>query len=196
MASETVDPIDWSHPSPYTGQYPLSSTYCTLQLGLGCKSQDLLHWVSRERATFGMPDELYNSGYNTQHAVLRVIRVSLGSDTRVACYQDQQMIRHVSCVLSGSAKGRTRELRVIRVSKGSDTRVACYQGQQRFRHVSYVLSGSAKDRTRELRVIRVSKGSDTRVASYQGQQRVRHESCVLSGSAKGNKVYNRLSIVK
>ena len=57
MASETVDPIDSSHPPPYTGQYPLSSTYCTLQCGLGCKSQNLLHWVSRERATFGMPDQ-------------------------------------------------------------------------------------------------------------------------------------------
>ena len=33
-ASETVDPIDWSHPPPYTGQYPLSSTYCTVQCGL------------------------------------------------------------------------------------------------------------------------------------------------------------------
>ena len=34
MASETVDPIDWSHPPPYTGQYLLSSTYCTVQYGL------------------------------------------------------------------------------------------------------------------------------------------------------------------
>ena len=34
MASETVDPIDWSHPPPYTGQYPLISTYCTVQCGL------------------------------------------------------------------------------------------------------------------------------------------------------------------
>ena len=34
MASETVDPIDWSHPPPYTGQYPLSSTYCTVQFGM------------------------------------------------------------------------------------------------------------------------------------------------------------------
>ena len=57
MASETVDPIDWSHPPPYTGQYPLSSTYCTLQCGPSCKSQHLLHWVSRERATFGVPDQ-------------------------------------------------------------------------------------------------------------------------------------------
>ena len=32
--SETVDPIDWSHPLPYTGQSPLSSMYCTLQCGL------------------------------------------------------------------------------------------------------------------------------------------------------------------
>ena len=55
MASETVDPIDWSHPPPYTGQYPLSSTYCILQCGLGCKSQDLLHLESLDHATFGMP---------------------------------------------------------------------------------------------------------------------------------------------
>ena len=34
MASETVDPIDWSHRPPYTGQYPVSSTYCTVQCGL------------------------------------------------------------------------------------------------------------------------------------------------------------------
>ena len=34
MALETVDPIDWSHPPPCTGQYPLSSTYCTVQCGL------------------------------------------------------------------------------------------------------------------------------------------------------------------
>ena len=36
---------------------PLSSTYCTLQCGLSCKSQDLLHWVSLERVTFGVPDQ-------------------------------------------------------------------------------------------------------------------------------------------
>ena len=35
MASGTVDPIDWSHPPPDTGQYPLSSTCCTLQCGHG-----------------------------------------------------------------------------------------------------------------------------------------------------------------
>ena len=57
MASETVDPIDWLHPPPHTGQYPLCSTYCALQCWLGCKSQDLLHWVSRDRATFGIPDQ-------------------------------------------------------------------------------------------------------------------------------------------
>ena len=57
MASETVDPIDWSHPPLYTWQYPLSSTYCTLQCGLGCESQDLLHWESLDRVTFRMPDQ-------------------------------------------------------------------------------------------------------------------------------------------
>ena len=34
MASDTVDPIDWSTPPPYTGQYPLSYTYCTVQCWL------------------------------------------------------------------------------------------------------------------------------------------------------------------
>ena len=34
MASETVDALDWSHPPPYTKQYPLSSTYCTVQFRL------------------------------------------------------------------------------------------------------------------------------------------------------------------
>ena len=34
MASETVDPIDWSHPIPYTGQFPLSSTFCTVHCWL------------------------------------------------------------------------------------------------------------------------------------------------------------------
>ena len=35
MASETVDPIDWSHPPPYTGQYPLSSTlHSAMRAGL------------------------------------------------------------------------------------------------------------------------------------------------------------------
>ena len=34
MASEAVDPIDWLHLLPYTGQFPLSSTYCTVQCGL------------------------------------------------------------------------------------------------------------------------------------------------------------------
>ena len=55
----TVDPIEWLHPPPYTGQYTLSSTstYCTLQCGLGCKSQDSLHWDSLEPATFRMPDQ-------------------------------------------------------------------------------------------------------------------------------------------
>ena len=55
MASETVDPIDWSHPPPYTGQYPWASLIA--QCSAGCKSQDLLHSVSIEWATFGMPGQ-------------------------------------------------------------------------------------------------------------------------------------------
>ena len=34
MASDTVDPIDWLDPPPYTEEYPLSSTHCTVQCGL------------------------------------------------------------------------------------------------------------------------------------------------------------------
>ena len=32
MTSQTVDPIDWPLPLPYTEQYPLSSTYCTVEM--------------------------------------------------------------------------------------------------------------------------------------------------------------------
>ena len=55
MASETVDPIDWSHPPPYTGQYPLSSTYYTLQCGLQITR---LAALSQPRTCdFRMPDQ-------------------------------------------------------------------------------------------------------------------------------------------
>ena len=54
-ASETVDPIDWSHPPPYTGQYPMSSTYCTLQCGLQITR---LAALSQPRTCdFRMPDQ-------------------------------------------------------------------------------------------------------------------------------------------
>ena len=55
MASETVDPIEWSHPPPDTGQYPLSSTYCTLQCGLQITR---LAALSQPRTCdFRMPDQ-------------------------------------------------------------------------------------------------------------------------------------------
>ena len=55
MASETVDAIDWSHPPSYTGQYPLSSTYCTLQCGLQITR---LAALSQPRTCeFRMPDQ-------------------------------------------------------------------------------------------------------------------------------------------
>ena len=59
MASETVDPIDWSHPPPYTGQSPLSSTYCTLQI-------TRLTALSQPRTCdFRMPDQR-TAGATTQ----------------------------------------------------------------------------------------------------------------------------------
>ena len=42
MASVKVDLLDWSHLPPYTGQYPLSSTYCILQFGLQITRLDAL----------------------------------------------------------------------------------------------------------------------------------------------------------
>ena len=55
MASERVDPINWSHPLIYTEQYPWAPRIA--QCNVGCKSQDLLHSVSHERATFVMPGQ-------------------------------------------------------------------------------------------------------------------------------------------
>ena len=55
MASETVDPIDRSHPPPYTGQCPQSSTFCTLHCGLHITK---LAALSQPRTCdFRMPDQ-------------------------------------------------------------------------------------------------------------------------------------------
>ena len=53
MASETVDPIDWSHPSPYTGSTPFAQRIS--RCNACCKSQDLLQPVRIEHTIFGMP---------------------------------------------------------------------------------------------------------------------------------------------
>ena len=56
MASETVDPIDWSHPThPTQDSTPWAPRIA--QFNAGCKSQDLLHWLRCERATFGTPGQ-------------------------------------------------------------------------------------------------------------------------------------------
>ena len=77
MASETVDPIDWSYPSPYTGQYPMSSTYCTLQCGLQITR---LAALSQQRTCdFRMPDQLTAGaaiqGINNSKLTNLVIRI-------------------------------------------------------------------------------------------------------------------------
>ena len=70
MASETVDPIDWSHPPPYTSQYPLSSTYCPLQCGLQITR---LAALSQPRTCdFRMPDQR-TAGAATQGISLTVL---------------------------------------------------------------------------------------------------------------------------
>ena len=51
MASETVDPINWSHTPPSWAVPP------ELHVLHGVKSQDLLHHPGLERASKGMPDQ-------------------------------------------------------------------------------------------------------------------------------------------
>ena len=43
MASETVDPIDWSQPPPYTGQYPRATR---IHSAMRAANHNLLHSVS------------------------------------------------------------------------------------------------------------------------------------------------------
>ena len=56
MASETIDPIDWSHPHPTQGNTPWAPRIA--RCNAFYKSQDLLQPVRIERATFGMPAQL------------------------------------------------------------------------------------------------------------------------------------------
>ena len=53
MASETMDPTDWSHPHPTQGITLLAPRIA--RCNAGYKSQDLLQTVRIERTTFGMP---------------------------------------------------------------------------------------------------------------------------------------------
>ena len=39
MELETVDPLTDRYPAPYTGQYPLTSTYCTMQMRAAAPSE-------------------------------------------------------------------------------------------------------------------------------------------------------------
>ena len=81
MASETVHPIDWSHPPPYTGQCPLSSTYCTLQCGL--QITRLAALSQPRKCDFRMPDQRtggaathgMNNPLNSQPATIRTVQL-------------------------------------------------------------------------------------------------------------------------
>ena len=55
MASETVDPIDWSHPPPSRAVPP--ELHALHGVNAAYKSQDLLHQPGLERASTGMPDQ-------------------------------------------------------------------------------------------------------------------------------------------
>ena len=55
MASETVDPIDWSHPPPSWAVPP--ELHVLHGVNAAYKPQDLLHQPGLERASTGMPDQ-------------------------------------------------------------------------------------------------------------------------------------------
>ena len=49
IASETVDPTDWPLLPPYIGQYPLNSTYCTVQMRVINHKTCCSHWDANAR---------------------------------------------------------------------------------------------------------------------------------------------------
>ena len=55
MASETVDPIDWSHPPPSWAVPP--EIHVLHGVNAAYKSQDLVHQPGLERVSTGMPDQ-------------------------------------------------------------------------------------------------------------------------------------------
>ena len=55
MASETVDPIDWSHPPPSWAVPPV--LHVLHGVNAAYKSQDLLHQSGSEYASTGVPDQ-------------------------------------------------------------------------------------------------------------------------------------------
>ena len=58
MASETVDPIDWSHPPP---SWAVPTELHVLHgVNAAYKSQVLLHQLGLEQAYTGMPDQRTN----------------------------------------------------------------------------------------------------------------------------------------
>ena len=67
MSSETVDPIDWLQPPPYTGQYPLSSTYAHCNAGWAANHETYCtEWGANLRP----------SDYQTNALPVRPLRVS------------------------------------------------------------------------------------------------------------------------
>ena len=76
MASETVDPIEWSHPTPsWVLPHELQVLQC---VNAGYKSLDLLQQPGLEHASTGMPGES-NTGADTQDMKKRTyIRRAVG----------------------------------------------------------------------------------------------------------------------
>ena len=56
MASETLDPIDWSHPPTLQMAVP-PELHVLHGVNAACQSQDLLHQPRLKHASTGMPDQ-------------------------------------------------------------------------------------------------------------------------------------------
>ena len=77
MASETVDPIHWSHPTP---SWPVPPELHVLHgVNATCKSLDLVHQPGLERASTGMPEQR-TTGAATQGITYVLMKQSYCTD--------------------------------------------------------------------------------------------------------------------
>ena len=110
MASETVDPIDWSHPPPYTEQYRLSSTYCTLQCGLQITRLVALSqpWM----CDFRMPDQR-TAGAATQGIKNQDIADHLSINNNWYYFHCYYIISRIIIIIKTSDTGPTEKNKIV-----------------------------------------------------------------------------------
>ena len=80
-------------PHPTQGSTPWAPR--TAHYNAGCKSQDLLHWVSRERVTFGMPDQC-TACAATQGIIIIIIIIIINIKKKLAVQGWERAINTLS----------------------------------------------------------------------------------------------------